>query len=396
MIIEFHYMDLSLFIRSIIFGILLTCSTWYAIRSKCKFSIQLILSIGACYRLLILILFIGVQNYDTLSYRMIGERVLAGQSIYPDLAYYHYPYVPFLLYVEALDVWVSRLGLPPTLVLKTIFSLFDLAAIYFMYKLSNAKAALIYAVHPSLMLLSAAHGQIEAMPLACILAAIYFSQKKRYSLSAGLFGIAILIKTWPAFLVTLFLRKRKYWYMYIAAFLIPLGAVLLYANMYHASIIDVVHPILSYRGIYGFFGLGIITSFFYPAQRGAQLTIVKIVSNLALILLFIYSWRLRNSRLITSHLTYILLVCICVLSGANPLWLIPFVIMEKPAYWKPWLFCIGLMSVLDILLTGLNSVKLPQYQLMTAASTWLGLSLYVLEIGMLWSIYRKQNIRGTK
>jgi hypothetical protein len=331
--------------------------------------------------------FMKTTNYDTLSYQLIGERVVSGRSIYPDLAYYHHPYLPFLLYFEAIDVYLSRWGLPFTLVLKVLFSCFDLVATYFIYKLSNAKNALIYAVNPSMIFLSAAHGQIEAIPFACILGSIYYAQYHRTTLSAMFLSCAVLVKTWPAFLMGVFLRKAKQYYLYPIALGIPCLFVLLYARIFHESIIEILRPVASYRGIYGYYGLGIFLSYIFPQAQGMQLASIKIISSISIILLFLYSLCIKWNDVITGCFRYLLLICLLVISGANPLWLLPFVILVRPQLWKVWIIVIGVQSAIEIPLIHLQAQQHIYNDVLRQLSLILGMWLYVLEAKMFF--YRK-------
>ena len=97
------------------------------------------------------------------------------------------------------------------------------------------------------------------------------------------------------------MKKMRNPLPYLIYFGLPAASVVIYALIFHAKIADIIYPILSYRGIYGFFGLGIITSQFFPMAKGAHSQIIKIVSNLALIGVMIASLKLSYKNILDSN-----------------------------------------------------------------------------------------------
>ena len=139
-------------------GVLFVLS-YLGIKKKIQLSIKSILIIGIILRVIVSFSFISLKHYDTISYFTIGTLSLQGKTIYPGYAYYHYPYFPGFIYIEALSIFFQRFGFPYMLFLKLVFSLFDIFNIYFVYIISkkNTRSAFLYAVNPAMIFLSSAH-----------------------------------------------------------------------------------------------------------------------------------------------------------------------------------------------------------------------------------------------
>lgn len=391
-------MDNTLIYRSLILGLLLLSAMIFSMRKQRALSLRTILIIAIVVRLGTIVLFLDAKNYDTLSYALIGKYVRTGTSIYPDIAYKHHPYLPAMLFLEALDVHATTYGLSPTTILKSVFSAFDLFVVYCIFLLSTQTHALIYALHPSMILLSGAHGQIESIPFAGILLSLYFAKNKRLWFSGFALAFAVLVKTWPAIFLGIFIKHTRRILPYISVGIVPGIAVFLYAYIYDARVWDILHPVVTYRGVFGYYGLGIFLSAIVPHTYGMQLTAVKILTTATIIALFLYSCRLKRSNILQSVFLYVLLICLLVVSGANPLWLLPFVILLRPIGWRWWLILIGLQSILEIPLIQIGNARFPWYESIRVAYLVLGALLYILELRMLVRIMRPRALsaRGTQ
>ena len=82
--------------------------TILGISKKIKFRFVTILLLSITFRLILIGLFVDLVHYDTMSYRTVGSATMIGSNIYPEGADKFHPYLPFLLYIEALSFLASR------------------------------------------------------------------------------------------------------------------------------------------------------------------------------------------------------------------------------------------------------------------------------------------------
>lgn len=331
-------------------GVLLSLSLW-GLKKKIALSFVTILIIGVCIRILLSFSFIDLIHYDTLSYQLIGRLTLAGKSMYPVYAYAHYPYFPGLNYIEALAIFLNQFGFPSMLFLKLFFCLFDVGNIVLLYLLSkkNLQVAFLYAVNPAMIFLSAVHGQIEAIPIFFSLLAIYLFKHQKQLLVSIALGLAILAKVWPVLFLPFFLKYTKKWQLYIISLAIPIVSILLYSQLFHASLIQMLYPPLSYRGGYGAWGISTVFHFLLPADQGLNDKIYKMITNITILFLFIFALRRKRTNLLHELFVFMLLFGVVVVSGANPLWLVPFMFLLQPKKWTYWLMGINIYSSVTII-----------------------------------------------
>jgi len=146
-----------------------------------------------------------------------------------------YPYPPPWAAIEAGALWLERRGigsfavnvkLPPVAADLGIVALLGRAAAL---GIAPAAAPWLYALHPVSLLVTGAHGQFDAMPLACLLLALVLAQRARQDASAFALGAGIALKSFPVLaLPFLALRAgpRRAALRYAALALAP-GALLL-------------------------------------------------------------------------------------------------------------------------------------------------------------------------
>ena len=170
-------------------------------------------------------------SFDLESYRRVAECMWQGRPLYGDAALQgRYPYLPaWALVLAALKGFSYLSGLKAELCFKlpALAGDFGITGLLFlmMERLSPLQmqgplpawagrpfwAALAYAANPLSLLLGAGHGQFDSLPLFFILLAVWhfeFSQNSNAdSLSALSLAAAIALKSWPLFLLPLFLKN---------------------------------------------------------------------------------------------------------------------------------------------------------------------------------------------
>lgn len=308
-------------------------------------------------------------------------------------AYYHYPYFPGFIYIEALSIFFAKFGFPYMLFLKLFFSAFDIGVIYLLYLLTkkNTQVAFLYAVNPAMIFLSSAHGQIEALPIFFSLLAFYLYREKKELLTSLALGFAILAKVWPLFFLPFFLKYTKKWYMYAVALAIPALSVLIYALLFHTLILSVLHPPFSYRGGYGAWGISTVTQLFLPADKGINNAIIKSVTNLTILLLLGVFFIRKKTNILTETSIFMLLFGAFVMSGANPVWLVPFILLLQPPKWEYWFFVVNMYMSISITAEVFHMLNKSSHVLFTTA-VFIAMILWVINLVIVFDFLKVKKI----
>ena len=199
-----------------------------------------------------------------------------------------------------------------------------------------------------MIFLSSAHGQIEALPIFFSLLAFYFYKEKRELSTSLALGFAILAKVWSLFFLPFFLKYSRKWYLYTIALVIPALSVVAYAFLFQTPVLSVLHPPLSYRGGYGAWGISTITQLFLPADKGINNAIIKSVTNITILLLLGIFFIRKKTNILNETSVFMLLFGAFVMSGANPVWLIPFILLLRPPMWEYWFFVVNMYMSISI------------------------------------------------
>lgn len=243
-------------------------------------------------------------NFDSLSYKLIGELTLRGASIYPDPAISRHPYLPLFLYFEAITLVCSSLfKIPHILVIKIILSLVHLLSIYAVFLLSKKKLVQVffYAINPISLFITAFHGQFDIIPVTLILFAIIALQNKQFTKSIILLSFAITIKTWPILFVVPFFKRIKHrfhWYLCI----VPVISLVCYSLFFRTSLFSMLRVLLVYQGVGDVWGFGKILSLI-----SSEKIIVFLFKVFFVLSLLIYSFRQKKTRIVEEIFELLLL-----------------------------------------------------------------------------------------
>ena len=172
---------------------------------------------------------------DVERYERVGRHLLDVSSN-PYTTQRLYPYPPPWAVVEAGAEWLARRGLGEfAVIVKLPVIAADLAIVALLVQasargLGSPFAPWLYAVHPVSLLIGAAHGQFDAIPLAFLLAAVLFAERGRRDASALALACGIATKSFPVlalpFLATASGARPREALRYAALALAP-GALLL-------------------------------------------------------------------------------------------------------------------------------------------------------------------------
>lgn len=207
-------------------------------------------------------------GYDIESYQIVGGLVLQGEGVYGSSeAADRHPYLPLQMYWSALARWVAAAGsLPFVKIVRLAPILADVGiALLLFLSLRRSHPAgmalrggLLYALNPIPVLVSAYHGQFDAIPALCILLALYWLSDSSLLTGAWL-GLGILVKSWPVLAFPSLLASAKGWRGKLilggAALAVPLAGVALYTSLFGVDLTVMLRQALGYNwgiGVWGY------------------------------------------------------------------------------------------------------------------------------------------------
>jgi hypothetical protein len=153
---------------------------------------------------------------DVLRYWKVGTHLL-DVSWNPYQAPRLYPYPPVWMWVEAGSAWLARAsGVSFALLVRLPVLGAELALVALLARMAGRSAAWAYALHPVSLLVSACHGQFDAIAMLFVLLAIVAQRAGRFDRAALALAVAIGLKSFPVVLLPMFLldtpaRARIRW-----------------------------------------------------------------------------------------------------------------------------------------------------------------------------------------
>ena len=358
-----------------------------------------------------LLLPVGAE-YDITSFRLSAEVLLRGGDVYTDVSSVgRHPYLPFYLYNLGGMLWLSKLtGLPFVFTVKLLPVLADAAIAGLIYwgalcRGETPKAAAawawVYALHPIALLVTAYHGQFDAIPILLMLLA-WFGLKclRNWPLSAVFMGLAILSKTWPVIFLPLLLWRftagwRQRALYALIAFLIPTAAVWAYVYFLQTDPQPMLQRALLHSGVAGYWGVtgGLALINRYSDNALLELYTLFVANGRYLLLataLFIF-WQTRRQDSLNA-LTTLLVAILVVTPGMGLqwlLWLIAPAILAGDRRGLNW-FTLGGVIYLGLQLFGyhMNPLVLQLFDGYTAVSLIIISSFPAWFAAVGWLIYR--------
>jgi len=219
-------------------------------------------------------------SYDIDSFRLVAETFLRGEGVYSSSSVAgRHPYLPFQVYLIGAAMWVSqKTGLPFIFAIKGVPILADLAltALIFYVILRSGKSArdafvrsLLYALNPVSVLVSAYHGQFDAVPALLLALSWCFwrfdnATTRGLLLSALALGFAVLDKTWPALFLPIVLLRLRSVRKSITYGLVTVAVPMLFTGLYIVVFREDPAPLLgralTHAGVPGWWGTGDVVS----------------------------------------------------------------------------------------------------------------------------------------
>ncbi|MGC8947516.1 MAG: glycosyltransferase 87 family protein [Anaerolineae bacterium] len=306
-----------------------------------------VLLIGLLARLIPAATLLRGAEYDIESFRRVGEVFLQGQAIYSSpLVSGRHPYLPFQVYLIGAAIWISqKSGLPFAFTVKLPSIVADLGLIALIFRIVQKSGksieqamtlGLLYALNPVSILVSAYHGQFDALP--ALLLALAWNCLSKPGLSALFLGLAVVDKTWPILFLPIALMRldsfrRQVLYCSIAV-AIPVLLTTAYLVAFPEDAVPLVRRALTHSGVPGWWGgsaiLNILTGGTEWGQRALGL-LGNYGRWLVLGCVGLSYWLTRKESTIAALVTAILTLYVFTPGFGLQwlLWVVPFAILAE-------------------------------------------------------------------
>ncbi|MDQ6673196.1 MAG: glycosyltransferase 87 family protein [Chloroflexota bacterium] len=294
-------------------------------------------------RLLPAIVFPYAATYDITSYNLVANAVLGGRDVYTAAELVSrdqggsYPYLPGWDVVVA----VAKLASANDQMLFTKFVkipgiLADAAIVLFLHHFAGPQMALNHVLSPISILVTAYHGQFDALPLLTVVAASTMS----YPTTSGvMLGLGIWIKTWPAvFIITVFHRFGLRSGMKAAVMALTVAAVCAGAvgMITHASVAEVFARVAGYNSTTDWRPVGLLRGY---GERLGMRSVAPLMDSwkwfAALGTVIGYTFLARRGETERATLGLVLLLLVLLPGGSIQYvsWIGPVALLAKQSDW---------------------------------------------------------------
>jgi hypothetical protein len=310
-----------------------------------------IVGIATLARLVPHLLVSAGTNFDIQSFNILGNLFINGEDIYSSpLVEGRHPYLPLMIYWIGLAQKISlSIGQPYELVYRLLPIAADVGICLLLFKLIKSsnidvafRCALLFAINPVSVFVSAYQGQFDSVIILFMLMAV--SSVSYSAWKTGIWmGLAILAKSWPVLalpsILTGFHSLQKKILVLFLVLLIPSIGVVLYAFIFKSDIQVILSNALSYNRGLGVWGYTYFLRLVWILKPELEFIFSWIVENGRFFTLFglgiVWFWRARHETPAAGILT--ILVSFLALTHAFAIqylvWLIPFAIIDDNNRW---------------------------------------------------------------
>jgi len=376
----------------------------------------LLFLIALVVRLVPMILLPVGAAYDIESFRLVGEALLNGEDVYTSAATGRHPYFPLQMYAVGTATYLSRTtSLPFVVWLKLPAVLADVCISVLIYisfrkwgrsETISLSWALLYALNPIAILVSAYHGQFDSISVLLLLMAWYaWHFGAHIKRSAVFLGFAALNKSWPiVFLPIAFIRltnNRQRLIYTLFALSIPAIFTAAYVILFSSDPTPMLRRALTHSGVAGYWGASLIiyllgnpffdTAQIWPAVLSFQRILILLVGLLTL-------WLTRRQSALDALLTIILAIFAVTLGVGIQwlLWPLAFAVLASERRWLQW-YTIAGTFMMFVHLYGLHMYPWAGELLGTDQANILVRisSLPVWIITVSWAVSRIRHVEGS-
>ncbi len=224
--------------------------------------------------------------------------------------------------------------------------------------------ALIYAVNPVTILVTAVHGQFDSFPTLFLLLSAYFADNEQADqtdmvLASLFFGLAIFAKGWPLLLLPLLVARARGLRQIAVCVAIALCPYIFSMSALYLTAPSVLfHRVLFYSGLSGWWGFTSFAAVWPGSMLAALSTAYGRVGNYLLIIgevaLAVHYYRRSSVNPIPFAIALLagLLLFYTFTAGYGIqywLWIVPFALIDAAASWYARFYLVLLSTVLLII-----------------------------------------------
>ena len=230
------------------------------------FSIQMILAIGLVVRLIPAFVLASQTNYDIESFSLVSVHILNLEDVYTSSdTITRHPYLPLQIYWLGASQWVSeKTTIPFSSLVRLLPIMADMVIVWLLFtyfrknnKVDPKYAALLYAVNPIAVYVSAYHGQFDSVPLLFVLLSLICAGNS-VTKSGFWLGMGIWIKSWPVLafpaIMSSFSSKNDKYKLLLNVLLAPLFGILFYSIWFSGGIMSTISNAINYNHGIGHWG----------------------------------------------------------------------------------------------------------------------------------------------
>jgi Glycosyltransferase family 87 len=354
----------------------------------------------ACLVRVVLLLATDHVDVDVLRYWKVGTHLL-DVSWNPYQAPRLYPYPPLWMWVEAGSAWLARAtGLSFALLVRLPVLAAEIGLVALVARMAGRPAAWVYALHPVSLLVSACHGQFDAIAMLFVLLAVAAQRAGRLDRAALSLAVAIGLKSFPVLLLPVFLlatpaRDRVRWALLAT---LPVALSLVPFAWHDAGAVR--RELLGYGGVADFGWIAAVRAFRFlttgalaraeAAHWTGFVLAAKVLFGAAYTVLLVRWWRAPRAPDLAAMCLAVLLAFLTwygALSAQYLLWVVPLGVLmpSRPFVFYSVATTVALVAFYLFLAPGVLGLAVPRS---IAGAAWAaGVGAHWLATAGWWTVW---------